>query len=241
MIYVARYALIILYTIIWGTIAVVGMAFGNRHAHTCWVARNWIGWVVASCGIKIEAEGLENFDPDEPFVLMTNHQSVFDIAAIVLTLPSDFHFVAKKELARIPFFGWSLAWSGIGIMVDRAKHQRSVASLSAAADQVREGAHVIVFPEGTRSPTGALRAFKSGGFHLALQAGVPVLPGTVSGSLRVTPRGSLRVESGTIKIRYGKLISTEGMTAEDREQLKVQVKAAIDAGFDPELQDHLSA
>lgn len=241
MIYVARYALIMVYTIIWGTIAVVGMAFGDRHAHTCWVARNWIGWVVASCGIKIEAEGLENFDPDEPFVLMTNHQSVFDIAAIVLTLPSDFYFVAKKELARIPFFGWSLAWSGIGIMVDRSNRHHSVASLTAAAEQVRNGAHVIVFPEGTRSPTGALRSFKSGGFHLALQAGVPVLPATVSGSLRITPRGSLRVESGPIKIRYGKPISTEGLVTEDREKLKIQVAEAIRAGFDPDLQDHLQA
>ena len=241
MIYIARYGLIILYTIIWGTIACVGMLFGNRHAHTCWVARNWISWVVASCGIKIEADGLEGFEPDQPFVLMTNHQSVFDIAAIVLTLPSDFHFVSKKELARIPFFGWSLAWSGIGIMVDRANHQRSMTSMAAAADQVRNGAHVIVFPEGTRSPTGALREFKSGGFHLALQAGVPILPGTVSGSLRVTPRGSLRVESGTIRIRYGKLIPTEGLGSSDRAALKKQVADAIEQGFDPALQDHLHA
>ncbi len=236
MIYLWRYLLIVLYTIIWGTIALVGIALGRRVPFVCWVARNWIGWVVASCGIRIEAEGLENVDPDTPFVLMTNHQSVFDIAAIVLTLPGDFHFVAKKELARIPFFGWALALSGIGIMIDRGRRERAVKSLQAAADQVAAGAHVIVFPEGTRSPIGELREFKSGGFHLALQAGVPIVPGTVSGSLQVTPKESLRVESGTIKIVYGKPIPTADVDPADREALKAQVREAVRQGYDPALQ-----
>ncbi len=236
MIYVLRYAMIVLYTIVWGTIACAGLALGRGVPFTCWVARNWIGWVVASCGIKIEAEGLENVDPDTPFVLMTNHQSVFDIAAIVLTLPGDFYFVAKQELARIPFFGWALAWSGIGIMIDRGNNSRAVESLRSAADQVAAGAHVIVFPEGTRSPIGELREFKSGGFHLALQAGVPIVPGTVSGSLHVTPKDSLRVESGRIKIVYGKPIPTAGVSLDDREHLKAQVREAVRAGYDPALQ-----
>ncbi len=236
MIYLLRYFLIVVYTIIWGTIACVGILFGGGTPLTCWVARNWIGWIVASCGIRIEAEGLQNFDPAAPLVLMTNHQSVFDIAAIVLTLPTDFHFVAKKELARVPFFGWALAGSGVGIMVDRRNRERSVKSLRQAAQRIREGANVIVFPEGTRSPTGELQAFKSGGFHLALQAGVPIVPATVSGSLRITPRGSLRVEPGTIKIVYGKPIPTEGLEVDDRDALKDRVRQAIEAGFDRQMQ-----
>jgi 1-acyl-sn-glycerol-3-phosphate acyltransferase len=96
---------------------------------------------------------------------------------------------------------------------------------------------VIVFPEGTRSATGGLGPFKSGGFHLAIEAGVPVLPVTVSGSRRVTPPGSLRIESGPILVRYGKPIPTEALTIDEREQLKEEVRHAILAGSEPALQD----
>ena len=102
---------------------------------------------------------------------------------------------------------------------------------------MREGETVIIYPEGTRSPTGLLREFKSGGFHLAIQAQVPVLPVTVSGSRRITPKGSLRVESGTVKIAYGKPIPTRGLGVEDRQALKDEVRAALNAGFDPDYQD----
>jgi len=102
---------------------------------------------------------------------------------------------------------------------------------------VRRGANVILFPEGSRSPTGELRPFKSGGFHLAIQAGVPVVPATVSGSRRITPKHSLRVESGTVKIVYGKPIPTAGLDIEDREELKRKVREAILAGYDPAFQE----
>ncbi len=95
---------------------------------------------------------------------------------------------------------------------------------------------MIVFPEGTRSQTGTLAEFKSGGFHLALQAGVPILPVTVSGTHRVTPKGSLKVHPGLVRVHYGKPIPTRGLTLEDRQQLKQQVREGILAGFDPVLQ-----
>ena len=167
---------------------------------------------------------------------MSNHQSAFDIAAIGATLPLSWRFVAKRELTWIPFFGWGLVAAG-HVLIDRRDHERSVRSLRRAAERVRSGVSVIVFPEGTRSATGELGPFKSGGFHLAIEAGVPILPATVSGSRRITPPKSLRVESGPILVRYGKPIPTEGLATDDREQLKQEVRQAILAGFDPELQD----
>ena len=94
----------------------------------------------------------------------------------------------------------------------------------------------IALPEGTRSQTATLGSFKSGGFHLALQSGAPIIPVSVSGSWRITPKKTLRVESGRILIRYGKPIPTRDLTIEDRAYLKQQVREAIVAGFDPELQ-----
>ena len=96
---------------------------------------------------------------------------------------------------------------------------------------------MIIFPEGTRSESGTLGEFKSGGFHLAIESQVPIVPATVSGSLRITPKRSLRVESGRILVRYGKAIPTEKLTLDDRNQLKEHVREVILAGFDPELQD----
>ncbi len=236
MIYVVRYALIALYTVLWGVPATLLGPFDRHGRMICFIARHWIGWIFWTCGIRVECEGLENLDPEQPYVLMGNHQSVVDIGALVLTLPRDFRFVAKRELAWIPFVGWALALS-VGIMVDRGNRQRSVSSLRRAAERIRGGETVIIYPEGTRSPTGELRAFKSGGFHLAIQAQVPVLPVTVSGSKRITPKRSLRVERGTVKIVYGKPIPTRGLGTEDRQALKDEVRAAITAGFDPDFQD----
>lgn len=236
MIYVLRYALIALYTLIWGLPATLIGPFDRRGRIVCWIARRWVRWIFATCGIRVEVEGVENIDPHKSYVFMSNHQSVADIGAIVSTLPADFNFVAKKELGWVPFFGWALA-SSVGVMVDRSNHARSLASLQRAAEKIRAGTNVIIFPEGTRSRSGALQEFKSGGFHLAIQAGVPVYPATVSGSRRIAPKGSLRVESGTVKIVYGKPIATEAMSVEDRGQLKAQVRRAIEAGFDPAFQN----
>jgi 1-acyl-sn-glycerol-3-phosphate acyltransferase len=122
------------------------------------------------------------------------------------------------------------------IIIDRGRHERAVASLRRAAERIRSGANVIVFPEGTRSPDGILRAFKSGGFHLAIQAQVPILPATVSGSQKLTPKGSLRVESGVMKIRYGQPIPTEGLASEDSHRLKERVRVAIEQGYDAAFQ-----
>ena len=235
MIYAARFALIVVYTVFWGTVGVVLGLLDRSGRGVEWVARSWVRWVFASCGIRVECEGLENVARDRPLVFMANHQSVIDIGALILTLPVSWRFVAKRELVWIPFFGWALALQR-HVLVDRSDHAASIRSLRRAAEQVRGGTNVVIFPEGTRSPAGKLRSFKSGGFHLVLQAQVPIVPVTVSGSQRITPKHSLRVESGRVKIRYGVPIPTEGLGIEDRQELKDRVRSAIQRGFDAELQ-----
>jgi 1-acyl-sn-glycerol-3-phosphate acyltransferase len=233
--YVLRYLLIVLYTVFWGTLGLLFSAFDRSGESVIWVARNWVRWILVSCGVRVDASGLEHHDPSRSYVVMANHQSVWDTAAIVATLPSSFRFVAKRELTWIPFFGWALAASG-HVIIDRSNREASVRSLERAAGRVRNGKTVVIFPEGTRQPAGKIGEFKSGGFHLALTAQVPILPASVSGSSRITPPHSLRIESGRIHVHYGEPIPTEGLTLDDRQQLKERTRSAIAAGFQPELE-----
>jgi 1-acyl-sn-glycerol-3-phosphate acyltransferase len=234
-IYVIRYTLIALYTVFWASTVTVACLFDRSGESGVWGARRWARWSLATCGIQVEAEGLEEISSSDSFVVMSNHQSVFDIVALVATCPLSWRFVAKRELTRIPFFGWGLVAAG-HIVIDRSRTDRAVGSLKRAAARVRAGTSVIIFPEGTRSPTSTMQAFKSGGFHLAMQAGVPILPVSISGSRRITPRGSLRVDSGRILVRYRKPIPTRDWPLDQREGLKEAVREAIFDGFDPALQ-----
>lgn len=236
MIYVVRYLLASLYTVFWATVVMFQALFDHSGESELRSARHWARWILRSCRVEVDVEGLEHIVPGETYVVMTNHQSVFDIPALVVTLPFSWRFVAKRELARIPFFGWGMVASG-HIVIDRGQHESAIRTMREAAARVRGGTNVIVFPEGTRSKTGIMRSFKSGGFHLAIQAGVPILPGTISGSRRITPSKSLRVESGRILVRYAPPIPTAGLTTDDIEKLKQRLAEVIQAGFEPSLQD----
>ncbi|NNL87098.1 MAG: 1-acyl-sn-glycerol-3-phosphate acyltransferase [Myxococcales bacterium] len=230
-----RYLLIGVYTIFWATLAMCAAVLDRSGYGVIWIVRTWVRWIFKSCGIEVRTDGTEHIDPACSYVIMCNHQSVIDIGALVTSLPLNWRFVAKRELTRVPFFGWALGMSD-HIIIDRGNRERAVESLKLAAKRIRSGVNVVIFPEGTRSEDGSLRPFKSGGFHLALEAGVPILPVTVSGSQQITPKGSLRVESGVVAARFGAPIPTEGLSVGDRNVLKARVREAILAGFDEALQ-----
>ncbi len=228
--------LVAIHTAVFGlVVTLVSFVDPTRRAPLA-ITRVWSRGLLALWAVRIDVEGLERVPRDRPMVVMSNHQSGLDILALLETLPIHFRFVAKKELLRVPFFGWAL-WASGQIIIDRQNRSRAVASLRRAATRVREGASVIIFPEGTRSVDGGLQPFKSGGFHLAIQAQVPVLPVTMSGSHHISGKGTLRVSRGrAMKVTYGEPISTEGLGPKDREELKRRVRAAIEAGYDPAYQ-----
>jgi len=224
--------LISLYTLVIGPPVIVASFFdGGRTMMR--LGRVWVSWITRTFGVRVQVAGLENLPAHEPVILMSNHQSLVDIAAIVLTLPRTvrWRFVAKRELTRVPIFGQVLLASR-HIIIDRGDREKAVASLRQAAERIRAGTTVIVFPEGTRSPDGHLRTFKSGPFHLAVEAQVPIVPITVSGSQRITPKGRLLVHSGSVKITYGKPIPTRGVTLAQRKELAERVRDAIAQGYD---------
>lgn len=187
----------------------------------------WSDGILRTAGVEVELEGAEHIDPDRPQLVVANHASWFDVFSLAAYFPGPFHFVAKKELARIPVFG--RAWRVCGhIEIDRSDHAAAVASLDRAAEKIRsENATIIMFPEGTRSPTGEVRRFKKGAFVLALKAGVPVVPLAVSGSHEVMPKGRWVVRSGRIRIRIGRPIPVDELELADRDRLLRQSREAV--------------
>jgi 1-acyl-sn-glycerol-3-phosphate acyltransferase len=164
------------------------------------LGRVWSRTMLSAVGARVEYRGLEHLTARMPCIYIANHQSNVDIWALIKILPTPTRFVAKESLFRIPVFGWAIAAAGF-IPIDRANRGRALKSLKLAAEKVASGRSLVLFPEGTRSRSGALQKFKKGPFHLALQAGVPLVPIVISGSWKVLPPKSLRVTPGHVRVR----------------------------------------
>ena len=190
------------------------------------VASFWAWLILKTCGVRVDVEGREKIVPGRTYVLASNHQSLFDTPIVFAYLPLSFRILYKKSLNRIPFLGWHLFLSG-HVGVERENPTRARASLDHAAERIRSGTSVVVFPEGTRSYDGVMRAFRKGSFRLALKAGTPVVPVTISGSHRVMKRGKVTVYPGKVSLRIGEPISVEGLSEGDAADLSERVRDVV--------------
>jgi 1-acyl-sn-glycerol-3-phosphate acyltransferase len=190
------------------------------------LARLWSRVVLGFAGVKVTVEWRGQLQPGQPYVFMANHTSAVDIWALFAALPVRVRFIAKKQLARIPLFGWAM-WAGRFIFIDRANAVAARRSIEEAGRRIRGGDCVLLFPEGTRSRTGELGAFKKGGFHLAINAGVPIVPVALSGAREAMPKGSWLLRPGHVHLVIGAPVSTEGMGDEHRNQLLEDVRGRV--------------
>jgi 1-acyl-sn-glycerol-3-phosphate acyltransferase len=157
---------------------------------------------------------------------MSNHQSMFDIPALIAAIPNQTRFLAKRELFKIPIFGWAL-WIGGFVPVERGDRSRSRVTLDAASDRLRRHLSLLIFPEETRSRDGRLLPFKSGGFLLAAKAGVPVVPAGVHGTMRVQPKGRYTMTPGEVTVRFGAPVAVPDDGARAKRALVHAVRAEI--------------
>ncbi len=191
------------------------------------IASLWGRCLVKVSGVDISVKGLGNI-PQGPVVFMGNHQSYFDIFVLYAILGErSFSWLAKKELFDIPILGWGMKRAGY-IPIDRSNLRKAAMSIKAAAEAVKRGRSVIVFPEGTRGDGKRLLPFKPGGFDLAIKAGVPLVPFVIKGTSRVMPKGSFRVFPGHVEVVFLKPIPTEGLKTRDREALVARVREAME-------------
>ncbi len=162
----------------------------------------------------------------QPVIFMSNHTSQLDPPVLIGVLPLPAVYIAKKEVKYIPFVGWAAMVAGV-IFIDRRERERAIQSIHAAALEIRGGKSVVIFPEGTRSRTGGLLPFKKGGFALALDAGVPIVPLATVGGFQVLPRGSGILRRGRYRVRAGEPVDPAGFG--DRETLSLAVRERIQA------------
>jgi 1-acyl-sn-glycerol-3-phosphate acyltransferase len=204
--------LIFLYTGIMGSLSVASSILdaSGRVQHAC--SRIWARLILWTSRIRIRVTGLENVKPDTPYVLCINHQSHMDIPIILAALPFRFRFAAKKQLFRYPFLGWHLRRSG-HVPIDRENPHAAVKSLREAADTIRHGTPVLIFPEGGTSRDGSIKPFKGGGFMLAAKSEAAVVPITIRGSRAVLPPKTYHVRGGLVEVTIGPSISSHGVSA----------------------------
>jgi 1-acyl-sn-glycerol-3-phosphate acyltransferase len=205
---------------------VVGLLSIPDPARSDGAIRLWARSLLATAGVRHEAEGLERL-PGGHCVLVCNHQSHYDVPLIFAHVPKHLRYVAKMELSRIPVFGQALRLTG-NIFVERSGSQQDRQRLEEAVKAVRERVSVMFFAEGTRSPDGTLRPFKKGAATMAIQAQVPLVPMAVSGTRHILPKGGRSVRWGQkVALVVGESLSTRGLTLENRTELTRRLQAAV--------------
>ncbi|HVW24250.1 MAG TPA: lysophospholipid acyltransferase family protein [Polyangiaceae bacterium] len=158
---------------------------------------SWSRALVEQAGIRLEVTGRENIVPREPFVIMSNHQSHYDIPVLYQALKVSLRMVAKKEIFRIPFMAGAMRAAGF-VEIDRKDPASAIRTLKLAYTQLGEAVSLWIAPEGTRSKTGRLGKFKKGGFHLAKEAGMRILPVAIDGTRFALPAGGVTVTRGAV-------------------------------------------
>ena len=223
---------LVIVTMVFGSLAIFFSFLDPSRNLSQVMARWWGAILVYIAGIPLQVEGLERLVPGQTYVYAANHRSNFDIFVLISTLPGKFLWVAKKSLFQIPLFGQVLTRMGY-ISVDRSNQAAAIRSLNYATARVKAGASMIIFPEGTRAIVGELLPFKKGVFIMALKAGQPIVPVSISGTRFIQPRASLRVRPGPVKVVISPPIHPQEFRR--KEDLMAAVRQAVEANYDPDF------
>jgi len=190
------------------------------------VARAWGRTLLFGARVKVTVKNPDNIDPSRSYIYMSNHQSNFDIPVLLAYLPVQFRWLAKVELFRIPIFGFAMQRAGY-ISIDRSDRKSAILSLKHAAEIIRGGVSVLIFPEGTRSLDGNIRSFKSGGFILAIDSGVPIVPVIIHGTWPIMPKDRLRIRPGNVVLEIEKPVETSLFSRRDKADLMEKIRQII--------------
>jgi 1-acyl-sn-glycerol-3-phosphate acyltransferase len=226
---IVRIVFIALHTVFWSVPVLLLAPLDVYAQRSARCIRFWAKGNLFACGVKVDVRGREQLDPRQAYVFMANHQSMFDIVALMVSLEAfQLRWVAKHELRKVPLFGLCMARTH-QILVDRQSRTQAVATIRKVKALLQAGISVLFFPEGTRSQDGRLLPFKPGGFAVAVETGSPVVPVTINGGRDILPSGSWKIRSGRMNVVFGQPIARNPSVAKKtaRQDLLVQVEKAI--------------
>lgn len=228
MITLVKLFLLAVHTIICSILAIIFSLIDRSFNLYFKLSRYFSGGILFLSGIKLKITGLENFDHNGTYVYVANHASQYDIVTMQKSVPNRMAIVFKRELAKIPLFGWQLVL-GPYIMIDRKNIGSALNSIDVAKKMMKDKkVSILVFAEGTRSLTGEVQPFKRGAFRMASGVGYPIIPVSISGSNKIMPKGTFKLKSGEIHVHYGSPISTEGIsTRQDEIDLMNRVREVV--------------
>jgi len=179
---------------------------------------------VRLAGVNIEVRGLENLQPGRSYMYMSNHVSNLDPPVLIPSVPGRCSVLVKKEVFRVPILGTAMKVADL-VPVDRSNRESAIESVRAAAEVLRHGLNMVIFPEGTRSRDGRLLPFKKGPFHLAMEAQVPVVPATILGTAECWPKGTWAMRPGNAILIFHPPIDPADFA--DRDALRAAVRHQI--------------
>jgi 1-acyl-sn-glycerol-3-phosphate acyltransferase len=223
-------------TVVIASIVILGSFFSRNGNGLHVLARLWANSILWVSRVKITVTGSEKLDPQRSYIYMPNHQSNADIPLLLGRLPVQFRWLAKAELFRIPIFG--RAMRGVGyISIDRSNRKSAFASLKRAAQTIRNGTSVLIFPEGTRSRDGRILPFKKGGFVLAVDAGVPIVPIVIRGTRGIIPKGHFMIHPAPVTMEILDPVETEAYTRKTKDALLERIRAILIDNFESERRE----
>jgi 1-acyl-sn-glycerol-3-phosphate acyltransferase len=207
------------------TVTVIGI-FRSNAPSIDRLIRRWARAIMRGAGQQVRVTGTANVDPEKRYIFVANHSSYLDIPVLLMTIPQPLRFMAKASLFKIPIFGTGLKATGF-IPIDRKNRSKAKESLDLAAERIRKGNSIIIFPEEHRSHTREMQPFQRGAFLLALRAGLPLVPVAINGTFVAFPPGRLRVQSGRIHVVIGQPIDTSTISVRKKDQLMESVRSEI--------------
>jgi len=220
---------VLLVTMILAVVCIWAAVFSRREGPTV-IMRAWGKIILWLYGVRLKVETKEALRPDRPAIYMSNHASMIDIPVLVAALPMHFRFIYKKSLSYIPLVGQAMLLMAM-VPIDRANRERAVKSLRRAGVLVKKGIDLIIFPEGTRTRSGELLPFKKGGFLLAIQENIDIVPISLSNSQELAGRNSVLASPGTIEVVVHERIDVSDYNLADRSNLVKRVRQMIASGI----------
>jgi len=223
--------LIALSVLVMGSISLVASLFDGSGRLQHRVAVAWGRMVLAICMVKVEVSGKGKLDPNQNYVFCSNHFSLIDTPLMFGFMPREFRILARDNLWKIPFLGWHLRRAG-HLPVQRENPREAVRNIALAAEKIQAGFSILLFPEGGRTREDRMRPFKTGVAHIAIKAGVPVVPMAIVGTREILPPSSSHLRPGAARLLIGDPVPTDGLRNRDAVEFTKRVQAVVAALYD---------